>query len=161
MGASGGIILNDRTIVVYSMKEAEGSWLLDAAVMLRGSVPNWYRTGSAAPPPPPFSGPRGNGASAGKYFVSIVRSDREVWIDTTMRVPLENFNVLLLDEAGDSVAMPVIHGRVSISPDLGSGALSGNSQSSRDARTAAVRAAVAELQRRLESCDDVSNYLRG
>ena len=132
MGASGGITLNDRTIVVYGMKEAEGSWLLDAAVMLRGSVPNWYRTGSAAPPPPPFSEPRGNGASAGKYFVSIVRTAGEVWIDTTMRVPLENFNVLLLDEADDSVGMPLIHGRVRISPDLGSAALSGNFQSSRE-----------------------------
>ena len=108
MGAAGGIILNDRTVLVYSIQDAEGSWLLDAAVLLRGRVPNWYRSGPAAPPPPPFSAPRGNGASAGKYFVSIVRTDREVWIGTAMRVPLEDSNVLLLDEAGDSVEPPVI-----------------------------------------------------
>jgi hypothetical protein len=155
--ASGGIILNDRTIVVYSMNEAEGSWLLNAAVMLRGSVPNWYSTGSTAPPPPPFSAPRGSGSSVGKYFVSIVRTHREVWIDTTMRIPLENFNVLLLDAPSDSVGMPVVHGRVRISPDMGSSALSGDSQSS---RIIARRALTTELQRRLESCDGVANYLR-
>ena len=160
MGAGGGIILNDRTVLVYSIQEVEGSWLLDAAVLLRGRVPNWHRSGPAAPPPPPFSAPRGNGASAGKYFVSIVRTDREVWIGTEMRVLLEDSNVLLLDEAGDSLVPPVILGRLTISPDLGP-APSGRSPSSRAARTAALRVAVTELQRRLEACDPITHYLRG
>ena len=160
MGA-GGVILNERTVLVYSIREVEGSRLLDAAVLVRGSVPNWYRGGPAAPPPPPFSFPRGSGASAGRYFVSIVRADREVWIDTTMRVPLEDSNVLLLDEAGDSVVPPVVFGRARISPDLGTRAPSGNFPSSPEARVAVMRAEVTELRRRLEACDAVIDYLRG
>ena len=161
MGASGGIILNDRTVLVYSIQEIEDSWLLDAAVLLRGRVQNWYRMGPATQLPPPFSAPRGNGASAGKYIVSIVRTDREVWIDTAMRVPLEDSNVLLLDEASDSVAPPVILRRVTISPDLGPGAPSCSSPFSRAARTAALLPAVTELHRRLEACDHITDYLRG
>ena len=160
MGA-GGVILNDRTVLVYCIKEAEGSLLLDAAVLVRGPIPSWYRIGPAAPPPPPFSFPRGSGASAGRYFVSIVRADREVWIDTTMRVPLEDSNVLLLDEAGDSVVLPVVRGRVRISPDLGPSAPPGTFPSFREARVAVMRAEVTELRRRLEACDAVSDYLRG
>ncbi len=161
MGAGGGVILNDRIVMVYSIREAEGSWLLDAAVLLRGSVSYWYRGGPAALPPSPFSQPRGSGGSAGRYYVSIVRADREVWIDTTLRVPLENFNVLLLDGADGSGGMPVIHERVSIAPELGPGGPAGNPQSSREGRFASMRAAITELQRRLESCEPVANYLRG
>ena len=160
MGAGGGITLNDRTVLVYSIQEAEGSWLLDAAVLLRGRVPHWYRIGPAAQPPPPFSAPRGSGASAGKYFVSIVSTDREVWIGTAMRVPLEDSNVLLLDNADDSLVPPVILKRVTISPNLGPSALSCSFPSSRDARIAEMRAAATELQRRLEACDHIAEYLR-
>ena len=160
MGA-GGVTLNNRTVLVYSIHAVDGSWLLDAAVLLRGRIPNWYRSGPAPRPPPPFSAPRGNGASAGKYIISIVRTDREVWIDTTMRVPLEDSNVLLLDEAGDSVVPPVILRRVTISPNLGPSAPSGSPPFSLKARTAASRAGVTELQRRLEACDPIADYLRG
>ena len=160
MGA-GGMILNDRTVMVYNIREVEGSRMLDAAVLLRGRVPNWYRMGPAGQPPPPFSAPRGSGASAGKYFVSIVSTDREVWIGTAMRVPLEDSNVLLLDEADDSVVPPVIFRRVTISPNLGPSAPSSNSPSSRNARFAARLAELTELQRRLEACDHVADYLRG
>ena len=158
--AAGGMTLNDRTVLVYSIRDVQGSYLLDAAVLLRGRVSSWYRMGPAPQLPPPFSGPRGNGASAGKYIVSIVRTDREVWIDTSMRVPLEDSNVLLLDEAGDPVVPPVIFGRVTISPDLGPGAPSGSSPPSRQARTSATLAALTELQRRLEACDHVADYLK-
>lgn len=160
MGA-GRITLNDRTVLVYSICEVEGSRLLVAAVLLRGRVPNWYRSSPAAQPPPPFSAPRGSGASAGKYFVSIVRTDREVWIGTAMRAPLEDSNVLLLDEADDDTVPPVILRRVTISPNLGPSTPSRSSPSSRDARIAAMRAEVSELQRRLEACDDIADYLRG
>ena len=78
-----------------------------------------------------------------------------------MRVPLGDSNVLLLDEADDPVGRPVILRRVTISPNLGSSAPSCSSPSSRDAPTKAVRAAITELQRKLEECDHVADYLRG
>ncbi len=161
MGAGGGATLNDRTVLVYSIHEVEGSLLLDAAVLLRGRIPNWYRIGHAAQPPPRFSAPRGSGASAGRYFVSIVRSDREVWVGTAMRVPLEDSNALLLDEADDPDVPPVILRRVTISPILGPGGPFCRPPSPRNAGFAAVRAAVTELKRRLDACDHVAEYLRG
>jgi hypothetical protein len=75
-----------------------------------------------------------------------------------MRVPLGDFNVVLFDGADGSGGMPVILDRVSIAPELGSGGPVGNTP---QARMVSVRAAITELQRRLESCEQVVNDLRG
>jgi hypothetical protein len=92
--------------------------------------------------------------SVGNYFVSIVTAEREVWIDRTMGVFLEDSNVLLLDEADDPVVPPVVLGRTTVSPNLGP-------CPQENPVGSAMQAAIAELQRRVEKSAAARHFLDG
>jgi hypothetical protein len=109
MGTAGGaIFLNDRTVLLYSMRETDGCWMLEAVVLLRGRAPKWYFPDSNVQRLRRPLFPSGNSTSVGNYFVSVVTAEREVWIDRTTRFFLEDSNVLLLDEADNPIAPPVV-----------------------------------------------------
>jgi hypothetical protein len=158
--AAGGMIFpNDRTVLVYSMSERDCCWMLDAAVLLRGRAPRWHHTGSDVQPLRRPLFPSGTSASVGNYFVSIVRTEREVWIDRTMRVVLEDSNVLLLDEADDPIVPPVVLGRTTVSPNLGPCPQGAPPQMIADTLGSAMHAAIAELQRRVEKSVVAHHFL--
>jgi hypothetical protein len=153
MGTAGGtIFLNDRTALLYSMRETDGCWMLEAAVLLRGSVPKWYFPGSNVQRlrRPLFSS--GTSKSVGNYFVSIVTAEREVWIDRTTRFFLEDSNVLLLDEADDPIVPPVVFGLTTVSPNLGP-------CPQEDPLGSTLQVAIAELQGRVEKSATVRHFL--
>ena len=154
MSAAGGgaIFFNDRTVLVYSMRARDGCWMLDAAVLLRGRALKWHHPGANAQRLRRPLFPSGTSMSVGSYFVSIVTDEHEVWIDRTMRVCLEDSNVLLLDEADDPILPPVIFGRTTVSPRLGPYP-QGNPVGS------AMQAAITELQRRAENSAVARHFL--
>ena len=161
MSAAGGgaIFFNDRTVLVYSMSERDCCWMLDAAVLLRGRAPKWHHPGSNAQRLRRPLFPSGTSMSVGNYFVSIVTAEREVWIDRTMRVFLEDSNVLLLDEADDPIVPPVVLGRTTVSPNLGPCPQGPQPQVIADTLGSAMHAAIAELQRRVEKSVVAHHFL--
>jgi hypothetical protein len=42
-----------------------------------------------------------------------------LWIDRSFRLPLNEFNVVMLDHADDPVNLPVVHEMFTINSDLG------------------------------------------
>jgi hypothetical protein len=117
LGPAGVSRLNDRVALVFSMSAREDQMRLDAAVLLRGVREGWLR--ASGPPNWPPLGTPANGGSVGRYYVAIDPKNAVVWIDRALSIPLGDNNVLLLDRADEIDALPVVHGKVTISADLG------------------------------------------
>jgi hypothetical protein len=117
----GCILLNRRVALVHCFDIRDGRYFLDAAVVLRGTRPDWYAT--ATPPDPRLRLPpqrtSGGGAGAGRHFIYVDRDNRAVYVNRDQRIPLDEFNVLLLEGADDPDQAPVLHERLTIDPDFG------------------------------------------
>jgi hypothetical protein len=117
---AGGMRLTDTVELVYCVDVRSDRFWLDAAVLLRGTLPGWPLSRELAPPwpkPAPF-GP-GGGSSPGRHNIFIASRDRALWIDRSFRLPLNGFNVVALDHADDPVNLPIVREMFTINSDLG------------------------------------------
>jgi hypothetical protein len=189
MGVSGGGFLNERVALVHSMDYRDGRLWLDAAVLLRGRNPGWYQP--RKPPDrqrwrPPVASP-GGGGGAGRHRIFVDRADRAVWVNHDLRIPLGEFNVLLLDDADELTSLPIVHELFTIAPELGAapppaspspqtsavrtltsfvervdfGAAHPSTLSSPQTFSGGAIAAIAELRKRIEESEHVKTFLRG
>lgn len=124
-GASGALRLTDRADVAYSVSftgdtTGRDSLHLDAVFIGRG-VPGWKETSQArevAPRPvPPDSVRTTSGAGIGHLYMGYDHRDNVAWVHD-QRVPLDSFNIILVDRVDSVGGPPIVTRKLRLSPSL-------------------------------------------
>jgi hypothetical protein len=116
----GAVCLTEHVELVHSIDVRAQRFWLDAAVLLRGSLPGWQisRTPPEPRSPRPLLAP-GGGAHVGPNSFFVDRRDRVLWINRSFRLPLNECNLVILDHADEPIEVPVVHAILTINSDLG------------------------------------------
>jgi hypothetical protein len=154
-GFSGGgsLSMTETVTLVYNIGLRGDRFWLIAAVLLRSTRP-WplVTTGPGLPRSRPPS-LVGGGSRVGRHYIFIDQLARVVLINESLRLPLTEFNIVMLDQADHPVDLPTVHEMITINPDLGAAASDGFQLS------LAVRDAARYLRRSLEGCARVRAFL--
>jgi hypothetical protein len=154
-GFSGGgsLSMTEAVTLVYCIGLRGEHFWLEGAVLLRSKRPWPPATAPVLPrsKPPPFVG---SASRVGRHYIVIDQVARVVRISESLQLPLNEFNVVMLDLADHPVDLPIVYEMLTIGADLGAAPSTDGFQLS-----LAMQDVVQQLSRSLEESARVRAFL--